>query len=438
MIPQHQDQLNITVWTTEALPDRMAKVRAISDGFTAATGVKVNLVGVPSHRFNQVLTSSAASGDLPDVMASLSLGQVRTMAAAGHIDYKANAAIVGNLGERTWARRSLELTRDGERQLAVPGSAWQQVLYYRKDLFAKAGLSAPQTYADIVAAARKLDSPQLAGIVAANRTGQVFTQQSFEHIAQGNGCEMVDAEGAIAFDSPQCVAALSFYRDMLKDYSVPGVQDIDSVRTSYFAGKAAMAIWSTHLLDELAGMRTDTRPSCPECKTDPLFLARNTGVAAGIQGPDGQRPARFGEVASWTVTADSDSEPARRFVEYFLTNGYAEWLAIAPEERIPVRSGSTTSPAEYTEAWKSLPVGAGSADPLGSVYGNDVLSTLLAGPKDLEHWGLVNGRGDLAGAATAELSIAKAVSDVAAGLTGPKAAAVKAATSLRSTLGSLK
>src|SRR6478735_1155940 len=267
---QDIDHHNITVWTMETLPDRMAKLRLVIEDFTAATGVKADLVGVPPHRFNQVMTSSAASGDLPDVIASLSLGQVRTMATSGHIDYKTNAAIVQSLGEQTWAARALELTRDNGQQLAVPGSAWHQLIYYRTDLFAQAGLKAPRTYADIVAAARKLDSPELAGIVAANKTGQAFTEQSFEHIALGNGCEMVDSKGVVAFDSPQCVAALSFYRDLLKNYSVPGIQDIDTVRSAYFAGKAAMAVWPTNMLDELAGTRTDARPSCRECTADPL------------------------------------------------------------------------------------------------------------------------------------------------------------------------
>ncbi|HEY3576345.1 MAG TPA: extracellular solute-binding protein [Arthrobacter sp.] len=435
---QDIDHHNITVWTMETLPDRMAKLRLIIEDFTAATGVSADLVGVPPHRFHQVMTSSAASGDLPDVMASLSLGQVRTMATSGHIDFKTNAAIVQSLGEQTWAARSLELTRDNGRQLAVPGSAWHQLIYYRKDLFAQAGLKAPRTYADIVAAARKLDSPELAGIVAANKTGQAFTQQSFEHIALGNGCEMVDAKGVVVFDSPPCVAALSFYRDLLKNYSVPGIQDIDTVRSAYFAGKAAMAVWPTNMLDELAGTRADARPSCPECADDPLFLARNTGVVAGLQGPDGQRPAHFGEVISWTVTADSDAEPARRFVEYFLTDGYADWLAIAPEERVPVRSGSTAKPAEYADAWMSAPVANGRTEQFGGVYAKDDLSTLLQASHDLQHWGIAQGLGDLAGAALAELPIARAVSDVAAGRAQPEAAVTKAAASLRSILKSLK
>ena len=210
------------------------------------------------------------------------------------------------------------------------------------------------------------------------------------------------------------------------------------MRSAYFAGKAAMAIWPTQMLDELAGTRIDARPSCPECSKDPLFLARNTGVVAGLQGPDGQRPAHFGEVISWTVTADSDAEPARRFVEYFLTDGYADWLAIAPEERVPVRSGSAANPAEYAEAWMSLPVATGRTERFGSVYGKDVLSTVLQGSEDLEHWGSVQGHGDLAAAAMSELPIAKAVSDVAAGRAEPQAAAAKAAASLRSILKSMK
>ncbi|WP_235046788.1 ABC transporter substrate-binding protein [Arthrobacter nitrophenolicus] len=227
----------ITVWTADTLPDRVAKTEAIIEKFTAATGVQVDLVGVPEDQFNQVLTSSAAAGDLPDVIGSISLAQVRTLAANDLVDSDTNKAIVESLGEGTFSERALELTRDGDEQLSVPDSSWQQLLYYRKDLFEKAGLTAPKTYDDIKAAAQKLDTPELAGIAAANKPGEAFTQQTFEHIAQGNGCEMVNDQGDITFDSPECVGALTFYRDMLKDYSVPGAQDVDTVRAPTSPGR---------------------------------------------------------------------------------------------------------------------------------------------------------------------------------------------------------
>ena len=428
----------ITVWTADTLPDRVAKTEAIIEKFTAKTGVKVDLVGVPEDQFNQVLTSSAAAGDLPDVIGSISLAQVRTLSANDLVDTESNGAVVKNLDEKTFTGRALELTRDGDKQLSVPDSSWQQLLYYRKDLFEKAGIAPPKTYDDIKAAAEKLDSPQLAGLVAANKPGEAFTQQTFEHVAQGNGCEMVNDQGEITFDSPECVGALAFYRDMLKNYSVPGAQDVDTVRASYFAGKAAMSIWSTFILDEMAGLRNDAKPTCPECKADPAFLAKNTGVVTGIQGPDGEQPAQFGEIVSWTITKDSASDSARKFVEYFMTEGYADWLAIAPEGRLPVRGGTADKPTEYADKWKTMPAGVDKKEPLGNFYSEDVLSVLQKGPADLKRWGITQGQGDLVGAALGELPVAKAVSDVTSGGVEPETAAKQAAEALRSIQGSLK
>jgi multiple sugar transport system substrate-binding protein len=428
----------ITVWTADTLPDRVAKTKAIIAKFTAKTGVKVDLVGVPEDQFNQVLTSSAAAGDLPDVIGSISLAQVRTLEANDLVDTATNASIIKNLDEKTWSPRSLELTRDGDKQLSVPDSSWQQLLLYRKDLFDKAGIPAPKTYDDIKAAAQKLDSPKLAGLAAANKPGEAFTQQTFEHIAQGNGCEMVNEKGDITFDSPQCVHALEFYRDVLKNYSVPGAQDVDTVRASYFSGQAAMSIWSTFILDEMAGLRNDAKPSCPECKADPAFLAKNTGIVTGIQGPDGSQPAQFGEVTSWTVTKNSASESARKFVEYVMSDGYADWLSIAPEGRLPVRAGTADKPTEYADKWKTMPAGVDKKEPLGNFYSKDVLSALEKGPTDLRRWGITQGQGSLVGAALGELPIAKAVSDVTSGGVDPQTAAKQAAEALRSIQGSLK
>ncbi len=122
---------------------------------------------------------------------------------------------------------------------------------------------------------------------------------------------------------------------MLTEYSVPGAQDVDTVRASYFAGQAAMSIWSTFILDEMAGLRNDAKPTCAGVRADPAFLAKNTGVVTGIQGPDGEQPAQFGEVVSWTVTKDSASESARKFVEYFMTDGYVDWLVHRPRRPAP-------------------------------------------------------------------------------------------------------
>jgi multiple sugar transport system substrate-binding protein len=427
----------ITVWTGDTLPDRVAATEAIIADFTEATGIEVELVGVAEDQFNQLLTSAAAAGELPDVIGSISLAQVRTLAANDLSDPEATGAVIEALGEDTFSERALEMTRDGDEQLAVPSESWAQLLYYRTDLFEAAGLDAPETYEDITAAAKALDTPEVAGFVGATVPGDAFTQQTFEHIALGNNCQMVDDEGEITFDSDECVAALQFYGDLIQSYSAVGAQDVDTVRASYFAGQASMAIWSTFLLDELAGLREDAKPSCPQCVADPTFLASNTGVVTAIQGPDGEEPAQFGEITSWVLTADSATESAQSFVEYMLSDGYEPWIAIAPEGKVPVRLGTQDDPTQYADTWATLPVGVDTKAPLADYYGADVLERLQAGPEDLVRWGITQGQGDLVGAAQGELPVATAVAEVTSG-GDPQQAAETAAESLRTIQDSLQ
>ena len=248
----------------------------------------------------------------------------------------------------------------------------------------------------------------------------------------------MDTAGTITFAAPPCVAALSFYRDLITNYSVPGAQDVDTMRATYFAGQAAMIVWSTFLLDELAGLRNDALPSCPECAANPRFLARNTGIVTGLQGPDGRAPAQFGEVTSWAIPVDADAESAKRFVQFMLSDGYIDWLAIAPEGKFPARLGPAPGSNEYVDRWKTLPSGVDSEAPLADVYGPEVLAALQAGPKAFTRWGITQGQGNLIGASLGELPVAAAVAAVTGGGIEPQTAADAAAAKLTTIQENLK
>jgi multiple sugar transport system substrate-binding protein len=432
------DGNRITVWSGDNLPDRIAATQAIIDRFTRETGIQVELVGVDEDQFNQLLTSAAAAGNLPDVVAGQPLAAIRTLATNGLVDSAANGAVVEALGADTFDQRALELTRDGDEQLAVPSEAWSQLLYYRKDLFAQAGLAPPTTYDEILAAARALEQRGITGFTGATAPGDAFTQQTFEHIALANGCQMVDDAGQITLSSAQCVQAFAFYQDLITNYSVPGAQDVDSVRASYFSGQAAMAIWSTFLLDELAGLRNDARPSCPQCAADPRFLSSNTGVVAALRGPSGTAPAQFGEVTSWAIPVDANTNAAQRFVQFMMSDGYVDWLAIAPEGKYPVRPGSTPGGTDFADAWERLPVGVDTEAPLAQLYPPEVLDVLSTGPDSFMRWGITQGQGDLIGASLGELPVPAAVAAVTGGGVTPQAAAEQAAAALRTIQDQLK
>src|SRR3712207_5787226 len=226
------DQL--TVWIEEDLPDRVKATQKIVDAFTEETGTKVDLVPVAEDQFNQLLTSNAAAGKLPDVVGGIPLGQARTMSANQLLNTDAIAEVIDSLGEDTFTETALELTRDGDTPISVPSESWTQLLLYRKDLFDEAGLEAPTSYDAILAAAEELNSGDVAGFVGANIAGDAFTEQTFEHIGLGNNCQLVDDSGTVTFDSPECVEALDFY-GQLEGFSPSGEQDVDTTRAQYFA-----------------------------------------------------------------------------------------------------------------------------------------------------------------------------------------------------------
>jgi multiple sugar transport system substrate-binding protein len=106
-----------------------------------------------------------------------------------------------------------------------------------------------------------------------------------------------------------------------------------------------MVIWSSFILDELAGLRNDVPPTCPQCGGDRSFLARNSGIVTAIKGPDGAEPSQFGEVTAFAITKDAKQDAAERFVEFMMSDGYIDWLSLAPEGKSPSAPGPGTSPA---------------------------------------------------------------------------------------------
>jgi multiple sugar transport system substrate-binding protein len=405
----------LTVWSLENQTDRVQATQAIADRFAAANGIQVKIVATDENQFSSLITSAAAAGTLPDVVGALPLAAVAQMSTNDLLDTEATKAVVDGLGRGTFSPRALELTGQDGAQLAVPSDGWAQLLFYRKDLFDQAGLPAPDTYDKIRQAAQRLNSSAVAGISLATVPNDAFTSQTFENLALGNGCQLVDANKTVTLDSPQCVQSFQLYGDLVKNFSVPGAQDVDTTRATYFSGKAAMVVWSSFLLDEMAGLRNDAAPSCPQCRSDKEFLAKNSGIVTAISGPGGQ-PSQFGEITSWTLTKDGENtEAAKKFVTYMMNEGYSDWLGIAPEGKFPVRKGTAQEPAKFTTAWNDLPAGVDTKKPLGDVYPKEVLTALQNSPDTFQRWGFPQKQGALVGATLGELPVPKAINALTSG-----------------------
>ena len=417
---------NITFWLSEDVAQRVNAIQQIVNRFQQQSGVQVKVVAIAEDQLASQIQTASAAGSLPDVMGPLSLGFVQNLATDDLADADAANQVVDSLGRDTFSQRALSLVESDGKPMGVPSDTWTQLLVYRKDLFQKAGLGKPDTLAKILAAATKLKQQGQNGIVAATKSGDSFTEQTFEYFALANGCQLVDDQGNIQLTSPQCVGTFSFYNDLIKNGSAKGGQDVDTTRATYFAGKAAMIVWSSFLLDELAGLRNDALPTCPECRSDKRFLSKNSGVVTAISGSGGGEPTQFGEISNYVIVKDSNVDAAKQFVEFMMSDGYEDWLAVTPEGRFPARSGTKDNPQEYIQAWNKMKVGVDTKAPLSELYPPDVLEALTKSTDTMNRWGFTQGQGKIVGALATEQPIPKALAAMLDGQLTPDAAAKQA------------
>jgi len=151
-----------------------------------------------------------------------------------------------------------------------------------------------------------------------------------------------------------------------------------------------MIIWSPFIMDELAGLRDSAPPTINSDPTSPE-LASKTGFITNFSGPDNKKGAAWADVRYFGITADADTDEAKKFVEYSMNEGYTATLAIAPEGKFPVRRGNASDPAAFTKAWSKLPVGVDRKKPLTELYSGDVINNIVAGLDTANRWGVKEG-----------------------------------------------
>ncbi|HEX6304717.1 MAG TPA: extracellular solute-binding protein, partial [Anaerolineales bacterium] len=401
----------ITFWSTEVQPARAEATKEIISRFTEQSGIGVELVLTEEDALPSLLTAAVAAGTLPDVVyhpLDFTLGWHQQ----GILDSAAATAVINSLGADSFAEGPLNLVAVNDEFAAVPSDGWGQIILYRADWFEEAGLEPPTTYDNIMTAAETLSDPgnNVFGITAATDGGAVFTQQTFEHVALANGCQLVDDQGNLTLNSPECVEAVTFFDDLMSNYSPAGVQDVVSTRATYFAGQAAMIVWSPFILDEMAGLRNDAFPSCPECQDNPAYLAEISGIVPAFSGPSGD-PAQYGQISYMGITTNANVEAAQQFLEFWFSDGYLDWLSVSVEGKFPMRRGTAENPTQFLDGWKELETGVDERATLGSIYSEEVINTLIEGASSFDRWGFPQGQGPLVTAIYEALTVPRLLRD---------------------------
>ncbi len=170
-----------------------------------------------------------------------------------------------------------------------------------------------------------------------------------------------------------------------------------------------MLLFSTHILDELANLDEAVPPSCQECGDDPEFLAKSSGFITVLEPPGGSadEAAQFGATLAYAVPAHAHADEARQYIEYMLSTGYADTLAVATEGRLPLRTGTPENPTEYLDAWGGLGFGPKVESSVAEVYGDDLVTAMGEGMDAVDRWGQGTPDATLAGLVATQGTLAQ-------------------------------
>ena len=218
--------------------------------FTKKSGVKVNYTILDEGTLRQVTTRDVAAGgrqfdvvmigpfEAPQFGRDGTLTDL-TKFAASDSAYQVDDVIPS-------VRNALSF--DGK-MYAAPFYAESSFLMYRKDVLKKAGVTMPDkpTWDQVAAAARKVDSPDMAGICLRGKPGWGDLGASFTTVLNtfGGTWWSANSDGSVGeamVDQPEFNEALQFYVDLVKD---AGEKDAASASfneclTQYKDGKVAM------------------------------------------------------------------------------------------------------------------------------------------------------------------------------------------------------
>lgn len=318
--------------------------------FEAATGIKVTLEILPEDQFRQVrlleVSSGAATLDgymiMPGQVSAqyLGAGWVRTID-----DLIADPSLtMPDLDLDDFFGGALSTFRDGDTLFGLPLQIESSVLFYRADLFEAAGLTRPpETMDELKAYAAALHGDQVAGFAMRGR-GAAATSQVV-NLLYSFGGEWLDEAGNSALASPESIASLEFYADLLRNYGPPGPTNLHWAEvTSLYAQSQAAMIFDANVF----------RPIMEDPAQAIDVVRENTRYAPLPAGPAGSVPG----VLVWGMSinhASRNVEASWYFIQWALSKENQVRLALfgVPAARASAWENAefrATAPADWIEA----------------------------------------------------------------------------------------
>lgn len=200
------------------------------------------------------------------------------------------------------------------------------LLYYRKDLFKRYGLSVPQTMAEFAANAAELTHPpRLFGTALRGLRGDGMNVYTWSEWLRSYGGNFLDPHMNPVFNSPEGITATEHYAELIRKYAPPGAGawGWPQIASGFAAGRIAMIVEASAFYP----MFNDPKQSS---------IVGKIGYAMVPAGPKGRFPANFSLGLAIPATV------ARGSKTFEAASAFMQWATSQPMEMAWTASGVTS------------------------------------------------------------------------------------------------
>ena len=302
----------------------------ILNHFTKETGIKVNLEVIGWGDLQNNINNAVSSGSGPDVVNIGNTWAPYLAATKAFVPFTGAAAKAIGGTSRFIPSALATGGLAGQAPTSVPYIGLSYGLFYSKSLFAKAGLTAPTTWEDMVTDAQKLTGNGVYGMGL--EAGRYTENVHFAFItAEQNGGSWYDSSGNPTFTSNADVQGVLRYINLMQDDKVVSTADAEysngtEAMADFAKGKVAMVV------NQNNGSSTLTADGMSPSAYGVAAIPTTQGgknIDSGIQG------------INLSIFKNSKNQKADLEFVKFMTSAYAQGQIGRPYATIPVVKGVT-------------------------------------------------------------------------------------------------
>lgn len=327
----------LVMWHMESVPQRVEAWNALAEDYNATEPDMP--VTIQVQEWDSVYQSIAAAGQAgaqPDILFAIPdfATYVRNLGLGQPVTETVNE-LDAEYGFIPAATASYS---DGGEVWAVPMYGMVQLLWYNKPILEEAGVDAPETWSELLAAAEMLTNADRAGIALPAGQNLASDQVAYSFMLTGGAGNWFDEDGSVDFERPEVVESINFYNQLLQ-YSPEDSANYawGEPQAALNSGAAAMAIEKGQYL---APWTAESGLDSEDLGCAPIPVKDNGGASGSI----------YYSNAGMVLAEDVDRQAASaEFMKWLMEpENYARFLSAEPGLFLPV-----TTDLAQGEAWRS-------------------------------------------------------------------------------------